>query len=337
MRHHRPVTAFDDLLPALDARLERLREESRIPGVAWGVVRDGAAGPCRRRRHDPRRRGAAPGRGLGVPDRVDDQELHRDGPAPAARRRSAPPRRSGRGPRPGARRVAAADGRLAARHDPPADDDVGRPRHRRPVGRPPAGPADRRVRAAPRRRSAVRLAARHGLRVLEPGLRDPRARRHGGRRRGVPGLRPRPDPRAAGHGVDRLPGRGRPRGAPRPRLHAARRRAHPRGRGPVRRAGLDGRRVLERPRPRSLGRRASSTPSRPATTPRATTRSAARRGARCSRSSGSIPRLPRRPARPRGAVRRRPRLRLRAPDPVGHGARHGRSRIRAGTRASART
>ena len=32
---------FDDLLPALDARFERLREESRIPGVAWGVVRDG--------------------------------------------------------------------------------------------------------------------------------------------------------------------------------------------------------------------------------------------------------------------------------------------------------
>jgi CubicO group peptidase (beta-lactamase class C family) len=36
------VTAFDDLLPALDARFERLREESKIPGVAWGVVRDGA-------------------------------------------------------------------------------------------------------------------------------------------------------------------------------------------------------------------------------------------------------------------------------------------------------
>ena len=35
------MTAFDDLLPALDVRFERLREESRIPGVAWGVVRDG--------------------------------------------------------------------------------------------------------------------------------------------------------------------------------------------------------------------------------------------------------------------------------------------------------
>ncbi|HEY4189779.1 MAG TPA: serine hydrolase domain-containing protein [Candidatus Limnocylindrales bacterium] len=36
------MTAFDDLLPALDARFQRLREESRTPGVAWGVVRDGA-------------------------------------------------------------------------------------------------------------------------------------------------------------------------------------------------------------------------------------------------------------------------------------------------------
>ena len=36
------MTAFDDLLPALDARFERLREEAKIPGVAWGVVRDGA-------------------------------------------------------------------------------------------------------------------------------------------------------------------------------------------------------------------------------------------------------------------------------------------------------
>ena len=35
------MTAFEDLLPALDARFERLQRESRIPGVAWGVVRDG--------------------------------------------------------------------------------------------------------------------------------------------------------------------------------------------------------------------------------------------------------------------------------------------------------
>ena len=35
------MTAFGDLLPALDARFERLQRESRVPGVAWGVVRDG--------------------------------------------------------------------------------------------------------------------------------------------------------------------------------------------------------------------------------------------------------------------------------------------------------
>ena len=35
------MTAFDDLLPAVDARFERLQRESRIPGVAWGVVRNG--------------------------------------------------------------------------------------------------------------------------------------------------------------------------------------------------------------------------------------------------------------------------------------------------------
>ena len=36
------MSAFDDLLPAVDARFERLAREAKIPGVAWGVVRDGA-------------------------------------------------------------------------------------------------------------------------------------------------------------------------------------------------------------------------------------------------------------------------------------------------------
>ena len=35
------MTAFEDLLPPLDARFERLQREARIPGVAWAVVRDG--------------------------------------------------------------------------------------------------------------------------------------------------------------------------------------------------------------------------------------------------------------------------------------------------------
>ena len=35
------MSAFDDLLPAVDARFERLAIDAKIPGVAWGVVRDG--------------------------------------------------------------------------------------------------------------------------------------------------------------------------------------------------------------------------------------------------------------------------------------------------------
>lgn len=35
------MTAFDDALIDLDDRFTRLRDDARIPGVAWGVVRDG--------------------------------------------------------------------------------------------------------------------------------------------------------------------------------------------------------------------------------------------------------------------------------------------------------
>ena len=35
------MPTFDDALRSLDARFARLRDEARIPGVAWGVVRDG--------------------------------------------------------------------------------------------------------------------------------------------------------------------------------------------------------------------------------------------------------------------------------------------------------
>ncbi len=53
------MSAFEDLLPAVDARFERLQRESRIPGVAWGVVRDGrlahAAGAGTIRDGDERR------------------------------------------------------------------------------------------------------------------------------------------------------------------------------------------------------------------------------------------------------------------------------------------
>jgi hypothetical protein len=34
------VTAFEDRLAAVDTRLTRFRENAKVPGVAWGVVRD---------------------------------------------------------------------------------------------------------------------------------------------------------------------------------------------------------------------------------------------------------------------------------------------------------
>jgi CubicO group peptidase (beta-lactamase class C family) len=42
IRHHRGMTTFHDALRALDERFIRIREEGKVPGVAWGVVRDGA-------------------------------------------------------------------------------------------------------------------------------------------------------------------------------------------------------------------------------------------------------------------------------------------------------
>ncbi len=39
--HHLGMPILDDVLNSLDARFTSLRDEARIPGVAWGVVRDG--------------------------------------------------------------------------------------------------------------------------------------------------------------------------------------------------------------------------------------------------------------------------------------------------------
>ena len=35
------MPTFDDALRSIDDRFARLREEKRIPGIAWGVIRDG--------------------------------------------------------------------------------------------------------------------------------------------------------------------------------------------------------------------------------------------------------------------------------------------------------
>lgn len=41
MPHHRAVNDFDAALAALDARFTRIQSERGVPGMAWGVVRDG--------------------------------------------------------------------------------------------------------------------------------------------------------------------------------------------------------------------------------------------------------------------------------------------------------
>ena len=109
---------------------------------------------------------------------------------------------------------------------------------------------------------------------------------------------------AARHGVHGLPRGGRPGGAPRPRLRAARRVADPRGERPVRRARVDGRRVLVDPRPRPLGGGIPGRlprPRRPRGRPSAPARLAARDAA------GPSPRraVAARPPGPRRARRRR--------------------------------
>ena len=104
----------------------------------------------------------------------------------------------------------------------PAAHDVGRPRHGRPVGGPPAGASAGPVRGAAGGRPVLRLAAGHRLRLLQPGLRDPGPRHHERRRRRVPGGRPGPVPRAPGHDFDDVPRGGDAGGPPRPRLRPAR-------------------------------------------------------------------------------------------------------------------
>jgi hypothetical protein len=72
------MSAFDDLLPAVDERFERLAIDAKIlasPGR-------GARRPARARGRGgdhPRRRGPLARRRLGLPDRLDDQVVHGDG------------------------------------------------------------------------------------------------------------------------------------------------------------------------------------------------------------------------------------------------------------------
>src|SRR5450759_2289440 len=57
--HHGAMPTFDDAIRSLDARFARLRDEARIPGVAWGIVSHGSlvhAGGAGTTRHGEDRR-----------------------------------------------------------------------------------------------------------------------------------------------------------------------------------------------------------------------------------------------------------------------------------------
>ena len=243
-RHHGAMPTFDDALRSIDDRFARLREEKRIPGIAWGVIRDGelvhAGGSGTIRDGEDR-----------VPDadtvfRIasmtksftaatilllrDEGRLRLDDPVAHVRA--------------GTGRLGAAHERQRADHDPPAAHDVGRPGDGRPVGRSPAGPAARPVRGAAGRRPHLRVAAGDRVRLLQPGLRDPGPRHHERRGRRVPRGRAGPPARAAGHDGFRLSRGGGPGGEPGPRVRPSWRGPGPRGTGPVRRARVDGRGVL---------------------------------------------------------------------------------------------
>ena len=292
------MSAFDDLLPAVDARFERLASEAKIPGVAWGVVRDGALshaggagtirdGEDRRPDADSVYRIASMTKSFTATAILllrDEGRLGLDDPVGDARARAG--------------RLGAADGRLAGDHDPPPADDVGRPRDRRSVGRPAAGPA--------------RSTRSSGSCAAGPPFAWPPGTTFEYSNLGY-GILGRVVTAAGGQEYgdlvrDRILG---PLGMTSTAYHAAdvpeARLAHGyvrrdgalirEGERPVRRAGVDGRRVLDRPRPRPLGRRVPRRvprPRRPRGRPPAPAR---RRAGRCSRRTASSCRsLPARPA-----------------------------------------
>ncbi len=126
------------------ARLRGGRGRSAAARRGPGRVRPVEVGLGRRR--------PGTGRRHRVPDRLHDEELHRGrDPAPARRGQARAGRRGGAvRPRAG-RRPVAHRRRSPGDAAEPADDD-GRFPHRRPVGRPAAGAARRRLRRADRRR-----------------------------------------------------------------------------------------------------------------------------------------------------------------------------------------
>ena len=215
------------------------------PMAAWCIPAGGGALAGR----------AHAGRRDGLPDRLDDQELHRGGGAGAAGRRPAGPGRPGRGVRARAARPGAAEPRLAAGLPPaPAHHDRRVP-DRRSLGGPAAGAPAGRVLRVPGRRPELRLGARDPVRVLQPRLRDPRPGRHRGHRPALSRVRAGPAAPPAGDDQQRVRGGGIRRPAAGPRVPARGGRLERARAGRLRGLRPDGRRVQLRDRPGPLGER----------------------------------------------------------------------------------
>ena len=118
----------------IDEMADRAFAGRKVPGLVYGVVHGNELDPRPRSGHAPRRRGRHARCPVGLPNRVDDQELHRGGRHVPSRRRllrlddpidryvpelGAPPLPD--------------RGLTAGHHPPPADDDR-RFSDRRPLG-----------------------------------------------------------------------------------------------------------------------------------------------------------------------------------------------------------
>ena len=224
------MSAFDDLLPAVDERFERLASEAKIPGVAWGVVRDGALSHA----------GGAGTIRDGEDRRPDADSVYRIASMTKSFTATAVLLLRDEGrlglDDPVAMHVPA----LAGWAPPTADSPAITIRHLLTMS---AGLATDDPWGDRQQGLALDAFARflpHGPPFAWPpgttfeysnlgyGILGRVVTAAGGQEYGD--LVARPDPRAARDGVHGLPRGGRPGGAPRPRLRAARRGADPRGR-----------------------------------------------------------------------------------------------------------
>ena len=188
------MATFDDTLKALDEAFAKQRETAKIPGLAWGVVRDGAlvhtggAGTIRD----------------GESTVPDQRTVFRIASMTKSFTAATILRLRDEGRLRLDDEVAAYVPALADWRHPASDAPAITIRHLLtmsaglptddPWGDRQQAPPPRRLRRAAARRTDLRLAAGDAVRLLQPGLRDPRSRRDGRRGRGVPRRRAGPVP-----------------------------------------------------------------------------------------------------------------------------------------------